>query len=391
MKFTTGINCTKCSKKYPDDKPVFLCECGAPLFVQYDLDKIKSNVTKEDVKNRPEDLWRYRELLPVEKDENILNLGEGYTPLFKTDSLGKEIGCNNLYIKDESLNPTGSFKARGLGVAISKAKELGVTKVCLPTAGNAGGAAAAYGAKGNMQVMIAMPKSTPGTFIAEAVALGAKCVFVEGSIVTAGKHLKTLIDDTWYDVSTLKEPYRVEGKKTMGIELAEQMGWTLPDVIVYPTGGGTGLIGMWKAFDELEKIGWLSSHRPKMVSVQAEGCAPIIKAFHDGADKAEEWQNPTTVAAGLRVPAAVGDFLMLKAIRESGGTAVSVSDDELIEGVKLVGKHTGIFTAPEGGAAFIAVKKMIESGHVKPDEKIVVFNTGSGLKYTDTISDLLQK
>lgn len=390
MKFLTEIACTKCDKTYSDEQTLFLCSCGAPLFAHYDLEKVKANLTREEIKNRPEDMWRYKELLPITDPENILNLGEGFTPLVYSKSLGALIGLENLYLKDESLNPTGSFKARGMAVALSKAKELGKTKICLPTAGNAGGAAAAYGAKGGMEVLIAMPQTTPDTFKAEAIALGARTLFVEGSIVDAGAHLATQTDDTWYNVSTLKEPYRVEGKKTMGIEIAEQMDWTLPDVIIYPTGGGTGLIGMWKVFDELEELGWISSQRPRMVSVQAEGCAPIIKAFKDGSTSAEEWINPQTVAAGLRVPKAVGDFLMLKALRESGGTAVDVTDEELIRGVKLIGKHTGIFSAPEGGAAFIAAKKLRESGFIKEKEKVVIFITGSGLKYTDTLISLLE-
>lgn len=334
-------------------------------------------------------MWRYREMLPITNPDNILNLGEGYTPLVHTESLGSYFGFENLYLKDESLNPTGSFKARGMAVAISKAKELGVTKICLPTAGNAGGAAAAYGAKGGMEVLIAMPESTPDTFKTEASALGARLLYVEGSIVDAGELLKSETDDSWYNVSTLKEPYRLEGKKTMGIELAEQMNWTLPDVVIYPTGGGTGLIGMWKVFDELEQLGWISSHRPRMVSVQADGCAPIVRAFHDGSEYAEEWINPETVAAGLCVPKAVGDFLMLKALRNSGGTAVSVTEDELIDGIKYIGRHTGMFAAPEGGAALIAAKKLLDSGDIKSKEKVVIFMTGSGLKYTDTISDLI--
>lgn len=388
MNYVTELKCKMCDKTYTDENPIFLCECGRPLFAEYDLDKVKAAVTKEDVRQRPENMWRYRELLPIHNPENIICLGEGYTPLFHCKSLGEELGLKNLYLKDEGVNPTGSFKARGLGMAISKAKELGVNKICLPTAGNAGGAAAAYGAMGGMEVMISMPETTPATFKVEASALGAKLVFVEGSIVDAGKHLKTIIDDSWYDVSTLKEPYRVEGKKTMGFELAEQMGWSLPDVIIYPTGGGTGLIGMWKAFNELEGIGWIGSRRPRMVSVQADGCAPIVKAFHDGKKTADEWINPTTVAAGLRVPKAVGDFVMLEILRESGGTGIITTDEELIEGVKLIGKHTGIFAAPEGGAALISVKKMRETGQIAEDERVVVFITGSGLKYTDSISDL---
>jgi len=389
MSYVVDLTCKIDNRKYTDEKPVFLCECGRPLFVEYDLDKIKASVTKEDIRQRPENMWRYREFLPVHNMENSICLGEGYTPLYHAASLGRAIGLNNLYIKDEGVNPTGSFKARGLGMAVSKAKELGVKKICLPTAGNAGGAAAAYGAMGGMEVMIAMPSSTPATFKAEAAALGAKVILVDGNIVDAGKHLKSIIDDTWYDVSTLKEPYRVEGKKTMGIELAEQMDWTLPDVIIYPTGGGTGLIGMWKAFNELGSIGWIDARRPRMVSVQAAGCAPIIRAFHEGKKTADEWKNPETVAAGLRVPKAIGDFVMLDVLRKSGGTGITTTDEELIEGVKLVGKHTGIFAAPEGGAALYAAKKMRDTGEISENDRVVVFITGSGLKYTDTISGML--
>ncbi len=387
MRYITEVTCTRCDKSYSDDEPLFLCSCGAPLFACYDLDKIKSKITKSDLKNRRNDMWRYKELLPVTDQDNIVSLGEGFTPLNNTDRLGKKIGIENLYLKDESLNPTGSFKARGLSAAISKAKELGITKICLPTAGNAGGAAAAYGALGEMEVLITMPRTTPETFKAEAAILGARLELVDGSIADAGAYLKSIVDETWYDVSTLKEPYRVEGKKTLGIELAEQMDWTLPDVIIYPTGGGTGLIGMWKAFDELETMGWISSKRPRMVSVQSEGCAPIVRAFHDGHDHAEAWENPATVAAGLCVPKAVGDFLMLRILRESGGTAVSVSDEELLNGMRTIGKYTGIFSAPEGGAALAAAQKLRDSGQIEQSDLVVVFITGSGLKYTEILDD----
>ncbi len=385
MKYLTKIECTRCNKTYSSEQPLFLCSCGAPLFVRYDLDTIKMHITKNDIKIRPRTMWRYRELLPVTDAKNILTLGEGFTPLVDAPRLGKEAGIDRLLLKDESLNPTGSFKARGQSVAISKAKELGISKICLPTAGNAGGAAAAYGALGGMDVLITMPHTTPETFKAEAAALGARLEMVDGSIADAGEYLKTIIDESWYDVSTLKEPYRVEGKKTMGFELAEQLDWRLPDVIIYPTGGGTGLIGMWKAFDELERMGWISSNRPRMIAVQAEGCAPIVKAYQNGSDHAEEWNNPETVAAGLRVPKAVGGFLMLDIIRKSGGIAVTVTDEELLNGTWTIGTLTGIFSAPEGGAAFAAAQKLTASGYLKHSDTVVLFLTGSGLKYTDTI------
>ena len=384
--FVTELECSRCSKRYDPDSLVNLCECGAPIYVKYDLQSLKTNLSKEDLNNRRSDMWRYREFLPVKNNENIISLGEGFTPLIKAKNLGQSLGLENLYLKDETVNPTGSFKARGLSCAISKAKELGITKISLPTAGNAGGAAAAYAAKAELKSLIAMPDTTPIAFKLEVINYGGEVVFTEGSIIDAGKKIMERKSEGWFDLSTLKEPYRLEGKKTMGIEIAEQLNWTLPDVIIYPTGGGTGLIGMWKAFDELEEIGWINSKKPKMVSVQMEGCAPIVKAFLDGKEKAEEWKNPRTLAAGLKVPKAVGDFLMLDTIRESSGTAVAVPENDIIEGIVEIASHEGIFSSPECGALYSALQKLVNTGFVKKTDKIVLFLTGSAYKYLDSIS-----
>ena len=306
------------------------------------------------------------------------------TPLLAVNRLGKKLGLTNLLIKDESVNPTGSFKARGLAMAISRAAELGVKKLAIPSAGNAGGAASAYAARAGLELFVFMPKDVPRAFVVECEMNGAHVQLVDGLISDCGKLVAAGKEaNGWFELSTLKEPYRVEGKKTLGYELAEQNEWELPDVIMYPTGGGTGLIGMWKAFDEMEAMGWIGSKRPRMVTVQAEGCAPIVRAFHAGAAKAEPWVGACTKAAGLRVPGAVGDALMLKALRDSGGTAIAVSDDELMTEVQTVGRSEGMFVCPEGGAVVAALRKLIAQGWVKPDEQVVLFNTGSGLKYLD--------
>jgi len=384
--YVTKLECSKCSKLYDPDSPANLCECGSPIVVRYDLQALKNDVSKEDFGNRRTDMWRYRELLPVKNEGNIVSLGEGFTPLVHAKNLGSVLGLNNLFLKDETVNPTGSFKARGLSCAISKAKELGITRVSLPTAGNAGGAAAAYAAKAGMKSLVAMPSTTPVAFKLEVQSYGSEVVFTEGSIVDAGKKIGERKSEGWFDLSTLKEPYRLEGKKTMGIELAEQFNWELPDVIIYPTGGGTGLIGMWKAFNELEEMGWISGKKPKMVSVQMEGCAPIVKAFLEGKEKAEEWENPRTLAAGLRVPKAVGDFLMLRTIRESSGTAVAAPENEIVEGINEISRNEGIFSSPECGALYSALKNLIKSGFIQKSDKVVVFLTGSAYKYLDSIS-----
>ena len=382
----THLECANCHKIYEANKLHNLCvECGKPLLVRYDLAKAAETLTKESLKSRPENLWRYAEVLPVENAENIVSFGEGFTPVFKTERLAATLSVKlNLYIKDESTNPTQSFKARGMSAAVSMAKELGVTKAAAPSAGNAGGALAAYAARAGMEAHIFMPKDTPRANIIECEQTGAFVTLVDGLITDCGKIVAERKEaEGWFDFSTLKEPYRVEGKKTMGYELAEQFNWTLPDVILYPTGGGTGLIGMWKAFDEMEQMGWISEQRPRMVSVQSVGCAPIVKAFHDGDVFADEFPNAHTVASGLRVPKAVGDFLILDALRKSNGTAIAVSDESLIAAVKEIGAAEGIFTAPEGAACLPALREMIERNLVSENETVVIFNTGAGVKYLE--------
>ena len=381
----THLECSSCGARHEADQIQTVCKkCGKPLFARYDLDAVKESVTKRELVGREASMWRYFELLPVKHRHNIISLGEGWTPLTHAPTLGKNIGLPDLWIKDEGIIPTGSFKARGLGMAISKAKELGITSVALPSAGNAAGAMAAYGARAGMKVYVFMPKDAPKVNMVECQVVGAKVVLVDGIISDAGKLVKEGMEPMgWFNVATLGEPYRVEGKKTMGIEVAEQLDWKLPDVIIYPTGGGTGIIGMWKVFDELEELGWIGSERPRMVSVQAEGCAPIVKAFNEGKKESTFWENAATKAAGLRVPKALGDFLVLRAARESGGKCIAVSDDEIMEGVSDISKHEGIFACPEGAATYAALKKMLAEGSVDKSERVVLFNTGSGLKYTD--------
>ncbi|HEX8566098.1 MAG TPA: threonine synthase [Pyrinomonadaceae bacterium] len=386
----TNLYCSNCAEVYQPNKLYNLCAaCGKPLLVNYDLERAAETLTKESLASRAASLWRYKEVLPVESDENIVSLGEGWTPLHKTARLGEKLGLSNLYIKDESLNPTASFKARGMSAAVSMAKELGVRKVAAPSAGNAAGALAAYAAKAGIEAFLFVPKDTPRACVVECEQLGANVTLVDGLITDCGKIVAERKDaEGWFDVSTLKEPYRVEGKKTMGYELAEQMNWELPDVILYPTGGGTGLVGMWKAFDEMEKMGWISDKRPRMVSVQSLGCAPIVRAFHEGLNHGAEIENAHTVASGLRVPKAIGDFILLDILRKSGGTAVAVTDEELVADVKEIGAATGIFAAPEGGACLSALKKLIERGEVGKTERIVIFNTGSGLKYLEAFQSI---
>jgi threonine synthase len=331
-------------------------------------------------------MWRYRELMPLLADDVPVTLGEGFTPLAHAHRLGAALGLNRLYIKDESLNPTNSFKARGQSAAITRAKALGVDTIALPTAGNAGNAAAAYSAAAGLACKVFIPRDAKQPFIDECRLYGAEVTLVDGLITDAGRMAAEQGKPLgWYDVSTLKEPYRVEGKKTMGYELAEQFEWELPDWIIHPTGGGTGLVGMWKAFDELEAIGWIGRKRPKLVSVQATGCAPIVRAFEEGTEKAAPWENAHTAADGLRVPRAIGDFLVLRAIRESGGTAVAVSDTEMVDDMIEIGSKEGISAAPEGGAALSALRKLVALDQIKKDETVVLFNTGGALKYLDVL------
>jgi threonine synthase len=384
----THLYCSSCGKEYEARKLVNLCTCGKPLLVNYDLEKAARTLTRESLDGRESSLWRYREVLPVDNDANVLSLGEGMTPLIKADRLASTLGLSSLFIKDEGVNPTGSFKARGMAVAISMAKELGARKLAVPSAGNAAGALAAYAAKAGLPAFIFMPNDTPKANVIECQQTGAHVTLIDGLITDCGKIIAERKDEEgWFDVSTLKEPYRVEGKKTMGYELAEQLDWELPDIILYPTGGGTGLIGMWKAFDEMERLGWIGSRRPRMVTVQAEGCAPIVKAFAAGATAGADVPDAHTVASGLRVPKAVGDFIMLDILRKSGGTAVSVTDAELVEAVKEIGSAEGIFAAPEGAACLPALKALLKRGEIKRDDRIVLFNTGTGVKYLELFNN----
>jgi threonine synthase len=380
-----NIECSFCHREYEPSRLHNVCtECGKPLIVRYDLKRIAKFLTRQALYARRSDLWRYREMLPVRREDNIVSLGEGWTPLLHARTLGASLGVSRLFVKDESLNPTQSFKARGMSVAVSMAKELGAKKLAAPSAGNAAAALAAYSAHAGLGAYHFMPSDPPRANVIECEVTGAHVTLIDGLITDCGAEVARRKDtEGWFDLSTLKEPYRVEGKKTLGYEIAEQSAWILPDVIIYPTGGGTGLVGMWKAFDELQQLGWIDGKRPRMISVQASGCAPIVRAFESGARFAEEFENAATIASGLRVPKAIGDFLILDAIRESGGTAIAVSDSELIEGARELARTEGIFASPEGGACVPALRNLLARGEVKPEEKVVLFNTGSGIKYLD--------
>ncbi|HUR91261.1 MAG TPA: threonine synthase [Gemmatimonadaceae bacterium] len=384
--YLTHLECGACAAEHDATRLQNVCtHCGKPLLPRYDLAAAGKSLTRESLRSRRSDLWRYSEVLPVVDDANIVSLGEGSTALVRADRLAAELGCGELHIKDEAGNPTQSFKARGMAVAVSRAKELGVRKLAAPSAGNAAGALAAYAARAGMEAYLFMPRDTPRANVIETTFTGGHVRLVDGLITDCGAEVaRGRETEGWFDVSTLKEPYRVEGKKTLGYELAEQLGWTLPDVIVYPTGGGTGLIGMWKAFAEMEELGWIGSGRPRMVSVQADGCAPIVAAFETGARFADEFPNAATIASGLRVPRAIGDFLILDALRASGGTAVAVSDAELIQGARDIARLEGVFACPEGGACVPAVRKLVSAGAIKPDDRVVIFNTAAGVKYLDT-------
>ncbi|HEV8703203.1 MAG TPA: threonine synthase [Candidatus Polarisedimenticolia bacterium] len=374
-----GLECPRCAARRAEG--ALLCECGSPLLARYRIGR--GAFRREDLAGRAPTLWRYAEVLPGVPP---ITLGEGFTPLVEARRLGAEIGLGSLFIKDEAVNPTGSFKARGMAVAVSVAAARGVRVAAAPSAGNAGAALAAYGGRAGMEVHLFLPETTPRPFILEAQRYGARVRLVPGSIADAGRVMRETLGPSgreggWFDVSTLREPFRVEGKKTMGYEIAEQMGFSLPDVIVYPTGGGTGLIGMWKAFDEMEGLGWIGPARPRMISVQAAGCAPIVRAFEAGRDAAEAWPDPVTVASGLRVPSSLGDRLMLQAIRASGGTAVAVEDREMIDAAGRIGSREGIDACPEGGASLAAVERLRKRGSIGAEERVVLFNTGTGLKY----------
>jgi threonine synthase len=384
----THLECGACGRTHAAQTLLNLCiACGKPLLVRYDLDRVRGSLKRESLKGRPADLWRYREVLPVDDDANIVSLGEGWTPLLETPRLAAKVGLKDLRIKDESQNPTQSFKARGMTTAVSMARELGVKKLAVPSAGNAAGALAAYASRAGLEAHIFMPSDTPKANIVECELTGANVTLLDGLITDCGAEVaKRKEAEGWFDVSTLKEPYRIEGKKTLGYELAEQLDWKLPDVLIYPTGGGTGLIGMWKAFDEMEQLGWIGSKRPKMITVQAAGCAPIVRAFHDGKRFAEEFLDAATTASGLRVPKAIGDFLILDALRISGGTAVAVTDEELLDAAREIGATEGLFVAPEGAACLPALRELMRSGLIKEEDQVVLFNTGAGVKYLESYS-----
>jgi len=383
VNWLSHLECAYCGKQCSTDELYNLCpKCGRPLLARYDLTETKGARLLKSLAGREASLWRYRELLPVKDMKNAVQLGEGYTPLLPARRLGEELKMERLLIKDEGLNPTVSFKARGLCMAVSRARELGATEVVIPSAGNAAGAMSAYAANAGMPAHVFMPQDVPPPFLMECRALGADITLVDGLITDCGRRAKQAASEHgWFDVSTLKEPYRLEGKKTMGYELAEQLDWELPDVVIYPTGGGTGLIGMWKAFSELEQLGLIGPERPRMVAVQAAGCAPIPRAFEAGEEFATPWKDAQTVAAGIRVPAAVGDFLILQAVRESHGLALAVTDAALIAGQQRMGSREGIFACPEGGATLAALERLLSTGWITPEETVVLFNTGTGLKY----------
>ncbi len=379
----THLECGYCGAVEDAGALINLCpRCGKPLLARYDLAAAARTLTKDSMPRRQATMWRYAEVLPVQDPAFRISLGEGWTPLIEARRLGEAIGCPRTLIKDEALNPTGSFKARGLSAAVSRAWELGAPALAIPSAGNAAGAMSAYAAAAGLPAHVFMPSDVPAAFRVECAVLGAHVTLIDGLITDCGAAVRQgAAAHGWFDVSTLKEPYRLEGKKTMGYELAEQLDWRLPDVIIYPTGGGTGLVGMWKAFAEMEELGWIGAQRPRMVSVQSTGCAPIVAAFTANSEFATPWQNAKTVADGLRVPAAVGDFLILNALRQSGGTALSVTDQQMLDCARTMGSLAGIFPAPEGAACLAAQMHLLDEGWIRRDETVVLFNTGTGLKY----------
>ena len=385
--YVSHLECPKCGKRYDSERLIQLCSCGAPLLVRYDLGAVKKAFSKEKLAARPADLWRYRELLPVKDPCNIITLGEGMTPLLKLNNLGPEVRMNNLYLKDEGIIPTGTFKARGAAVGVSRAKELGIEVLAMPTNGNAGAAWAVYCAAAGIKSVIVMPEDAPPIPRGECAISGAALYLVKGLISDAGKIVaRAVAKYGWYDASTLKEPYRIEGKKTMGLELAEQFDWEVPDVIIYPTGGGVGIIGIYKALRELQAMGWISDKMPRLVAVQSSGCAPIVKAWEEKQTESVFWENAHTLAFGITVPKALGDFLVLDAIYKTGGCAVAVDDDQILIAEEMLASREGTFVCPEGAANLTAALKLQAAGWIKPNEKVVLLNTGSGLKYPETVN-----
>jgi threonine synthase len=390
MSYLDHLACPKCQERYDAGEPHNLCRCGSPLLAIYDLDRLAANLQPSDLVNRPANMWRYREFLPVSDAENIVSLGEGYTPMLDTARLGHELGLDWLWVKDEGLNPTGTFKARGASAGISRAGELGATAVAMPTAGNAGGAWAAYAARAGIRLHVAMPRDAPAINKMECQLYGAHLVLVDGLISDAGKLIaQGVAEHGWFDASTLKEPYRIEGKKTMGLEIAEFFDWHMPDVVIYPAGGGVGIIGIWKALRELRDMGWVSGRLPRMVIVQASGCAPLVRAFEEERDASEFWEGAQTMAAGLRVPKALGDFLVLQAVRETEGTAVAVSDADIAEAMKLAARTDGLAMCPEGAATVAAVKQLRYSGWLQAEKSVVLINTGTALKYPEVLENTI--
>ena len=384
MSFVIRLECSLCSKQFAAGRVHNLCECGGPLLVRYDLERVRKEWPRDRLAAVPHSMWRYAPVLPASA-KSIVSLGEGMTPLLRAARLGSALDADDLWIKDEGLNPTGSFKARGLSCAVSMAVELGITKLAIPSAGNAASAMAAYAAAAGIEAHIFMPRDVPQANYVECKAFGANVTLVDGLISDCARIVSAGCKaEGWFDVTTLKEPYRIEGKKTMGYELAEQMHWQLPDAIFYPTGGGVGIIGMWKAFDEMETLGWIGSKRPKMIAVQVEGCQPVVRAFEKGEERSQFWENANTVASGLRVPKPLGDFLILQAVRQSAGTAIAVSDSDLIDAGLRLASLEGVFIAPEGAACVAALEKLLARGFLKKNERIVIYNTGSGLKYLET-------
>jgi threonine synthase len=384
--FVTELACPSCGRRHEPGVPRNLCECGAPLLVEYDLEAVRAAVTREAVAERAPGMWRYRELLPVDDGQDVVSLGEGGTPLLHPSALGARLGLPRLLVKDDGLNPTGTFKARGASCGITMARALGIEEVALPSAGNAGAAWACYGAAGGITVHVAMPSDAPAANRLECLLYGAELTLVDGLISDAGRLVAAgVAEHGWFDASTLKEPYRIEGKKTLGLEIAEQLGWRSPDAIVYPAGGGVGLIGIWRAFAQLAALGWVEGPPPRLIITQAEGCAPLVKAFAERKESSEPWEGATTIAAGLRVPHALGDFLVLRALRETGGTAVAVSDDAIREAVSLLGREAGISAAPEGAATLAAAIALRKRGDLAATDEVVLVNTGSGLKYLDLL------
>ena len=380
----THLECSLCKKQFQAGKVHNLCDCGGPLLVRYDMESTRRAWNRDRVAEGPNSMWRYAPVLPPQYPESIVSLGEGMTPLVRTRRLGSRIGADQLWVKDEGLNPTGSFKARGLSCAISMAVELGIRKLAIPSAGNAASAMAAYAAAAGLEAHIFMPRDVPRANYIECQAFGAKVTLVDGLISDCARIVNEgRVTEGWFDVSTLKEPYRIEGKKTMGYELAEQMRWRLPDAILYPTGGGVGIIGMWKAFDEMEALGWIGKARPKMIAVQAEGCQPVVRAHEQGALRSQFWEHAETVASGLRVPKPLGDFLILEAVRASSGTAIAVSDADLVDAGIQLARDEGLFIAPEGAACVVALEKLIAGGFLTRHERIVIYNTGAGVKYLE--------